>query len=238
MTPPPRIDGAPVHNGLLSALPPATFERLRPHLERVNLKAHARLMKPDMRTKYVCFVEAGLVSLILSLEDGAAIEIGLIGREGLIGVLPALGASTVASEAIVQIAGSALCLRTEVLRYEVGLEPELRNVLVRFLEALFIQVSQSVACNGHHTLGQRLARWLLMAADRGRTHEITLSHEFLAMMLGVRRPGVTIALGELKKAGIVQTGHGRIVIRDRKRLEAAACECYRTVKREYERLLA
>jgi CRP-like cAMP-binding protein len=227
----------PVRNKLLSSLPAAAFERLRPYLERVTFKAHERLVKSGAHTEHVYFPEAGLVSLMLSLEDGAAIEVGLIGHEGLVGVLPALGASRVTSEAVVQIAGSGLRMRTEVLRREVGLERALRDALVRFLEALFIQVAQSVACNGHHTLRQRLARWLLMAADRGDTNEITLSHEFLAMMLGVRRPGVTIALGELKKAGIVRTGHGRVVIRDRKRLEAAACECYRTVKREYERLL-
>jgi len=230
-------DAPPVQNSLLARLPAADFERLRPHLKHVALRAHDRLMKPGIRTEHVYFPESGMVSLILSLEDGAAIEVGLIGNEGLVGVLPALGASLVTSKAVVQIRGTALCMPTDVLRIEVGLNPSLRAALMLYLQALFVQVTQSVACNSHHTLRQRLARWLLMANDCGKTHEITLSHEFLAMMLGVRRPGVTVALGNLKSAGFITTGHGRITIKDREHLEEVACECYGTVKREYERLL-
>lgn len=230
-------DAPPVQNSLLARLPAGDFERLRPHLKPVTLRAHDRLMKPGIRTEKVYFPESGMVSLILSLEDGAAIEVGLIGNEGLVGVLPALGASLVTSEAVVQIQGMALWMPTDVLRIEVGLNPSLRAALMLYLQALFVQVTQSVACNSRHALRQRLARWLLMANDCGKTHEITLSHEFLAMMLGVRRPGVTVALGELKSAGFITTGHGRITIEDRQRLEEVACECYSTVKKEYERLL-
>lgn len=232
-----HTSGGPIHNRLLASLPEAEFQRLQPHLERVALKEHQKLMTPGTRTEYIYFLESGLVSMILTLEDGATIEIGLIGDEGLVGILPALGASSVASEAIVQIAGAGLRIRTAVLRGEVGLNPPLREALVRFLEALFVQITQTVACNGHHTVRQRLARWLLMAADRGNTDVITLSHEFLAMMLGVRRPSVTIALAVFKNTGLVATGRGRIIIKNRKALERAACECYSTVKMEYDRLL-
>lgn len=230
-------NGPPVRNRLLAGLPATAFERLRPHLEHVTLKAHDQLMRPHAPAEHIYFPESGMVSMVVSLSDGAMIEAALIGNEGMVSVLPALGASLPTTEAMVQIPGTALRAHTDVLRREVAENADLHMAMVRFLQAGLIQVTQSVACVGHHTLRQRLARWLLMAHDAGKSDEIILSHEFLAMMLGVRRPGVTIAIGELKDAGLIMTGHGRIVIRDRKGIEKSACECYATVKAEYERLL-
>lgn len=232
-----HASGPPVRNGVLAALPAAAFGRLKPHLEHVALHTHDQLLRPHAPAEHVYFPESGMVSRVVTLSDGAAIEAALVGREGLVNVLPALGARLGTTEAMVQIAGTALRTRTEDLRREVGEDTALYMAIVRFLQAELVQVTQSVACIGHHTLRQRLARWLLMAHDAGQSDEIALSHEFLAMMLGVRRPGVTIALGELKTADLIATSHGRIVILNRKGLEAVACECYATVKAEYERLL-
>jgi CRP-like cAMP-binding protein len=128
-------------------------------------------------------------------------------------------------------------MKTDVLRKEIGVNPSVRQMLLRYVQALFCQVSQTAACNVQHKLPQRLARWLLMANDCTLSNEVNLTHEFLSMMLSVRRPGVTIALKVLSKAGIIAVGHGRIRILNRKRLESRACACYRTVKREYGRLL-
>jgi CRP-like cAMP-binding protein len=231
-------DRRSIGNHLIAGLAAEDFERIRPHLKRITLRQHDRLIRPDAPTEHVYFPETGMVSLVLSLEDGSIVEVGLVGNEGLVGVLAGLGASRISGEAIVQMPGSALSLSTEVLRREIGIGHSLREMLLRYVQALFAQVTQSAACSGRHTLPQRLARWLLMANDCAATDQIRLTHEFLSMMIGVRRPGITDALGALKSAGIIATARGSIVILDRKGLEAAACECYRTVKAEYERLLA
>ena len=231
----------PVHtsvgNHLLASLSVRDFDRIRAHLDFVALSQHERLLRPDAATEYVYFPETGMVSLILSLEDGSIVEVGLVGREGLVGVLAGLGASRISGEAIVQMAGSGWRMKTDRLREEIGTSAAMRQMLLRYVQALFAQITQSTACNSRHTLAQRLARWLLMANDCANTNEVNLTHEFLSMMLGVRRPGVTTALRTLRDAGIISGGHGHILIVDRPRLEAAACECYRTVREEYDRLL-
>jgi CRP-like cAMP-binding protein len=226
-----------VGNQLIAGLSADDFDRIRPHLEHVTLSQHRRLLRPDAPTEYVYFPETGMVSLILSLEDGNTVEVGLVGNEGIVGVLAGLGASRISGEAIVQMPGSAWRMNTDLLRKEIGISATLRQMLLIYLQALFAQICQSTACNARHALPARLARWLLMANDCGETNEVRLTHEFLSMMLGVRRPGVTIALRTLRDAGMIAGGHGRILILDRRRLEARACECYRTVRQEYDRLL-
>ncbi len=229
--------GRSIRNKLIGGLAAKDFDRIRPHLERIALPQHERLLRPDAPTEYVYFPESGMVSLILALEGGHEVEVGLVGSEGIVGVLAGLGTSRISGEAIVQMAGSGLRMETDRLRKEIGVNPSIRQRLLRYVQALFCQITQTAACNAHHQLPQRLARWLLMANDCTRTNDVNLTHEFLSMMLSVHRPGVTGALKALKDAGIIATGHGRIVIKNRKRLEATACECYRTVKAEYGRLL-
>lgn len=226
-----------IRNKLIAGLAVKDFNRIRPHLERITLPQHERLLRPGARTEYAYFPESGMVSLILSLEGGHVVEVGLVGNEGIVGVLAGLGASRISGEAIVQMPGSGLRMNTDVLRKEIGVNPSIRQMLLRYVQALFCQITQTAACNARHQLPQRLARWLLMANDCTLANEVNLTHEFLSMMLSVRRPGVTDALNELRDAGIIATGHGRITILKRKRLEATACECYRTVKAEYGRLL-
>jgi CRP-like cAMP-binding protein len=161
----------------------------------------------------------------------------MIGKEGVVGVPVLLGADTSPLQAMVQIPGSALRMRANAFREEAVRRATLSALLLRYVQALHVQVSLSAACNGRHTLPERLARWLLMARDRATSDEMPLSHEFLSMMLGVRRAGVTVAVGTLKPAGLVRNTHGQVTILDRQGLEAACCECYRTVRNEYQRLL-
>jgi CRP-like cAMP-binding protein len=226
-----------IRNKLIAGLSEKDFDRIRPHLDRIALHQHTRLLAPDAPTEYVYFPESGMVSLILSLEHGQVVEVGLIGNEGIVGVLAGLGTSRIAGEAIVQMPGAALRMETDRLRKEMGVNPSIRQMTLRYVQALFCQITQTAACNARHALPQRLARWLLMANDCTLVNEVNLTHDFLSMMLSVRRPGVTTALTVLKDAGIIRTGHGRIHIVSRKHLEATACKCYRTVRAEYGRLL-
>jgi CRP-like cAMP-binding protein len=227
-----------ISNRLLVALAPEDLDPLRPYLEPVPLPQKQILANPNTPIDHVYFPQEGMVSLVQPLENGAMIEVGVIGKEGLVGVPVLLGAATSPLESIVQIPGSALRIQASVFREEVGRRTALLGLLLRYVQALHIQVSLSAACNGRHTLPERLARWLLTARDRATSDRMPLSHEFLAMMLGVRRAGVTVALGTLKAAGLIYNTHGQVNIVDRPGLESASCECYRTVRDEYERLLS
>ena len=224
-------------NGLLAALRPEDLEGLRPHLKYMELIHRQVLLKAGAPIEHVYFPLQGMVSLVRQLEDGVEIEVGIVGNDGIAGAPIILGTTVMPCEAMVQLPGAALRLPADILRAELDRSPELKALLLRYVQAFFAQISQSVACNGRHSLEQRLARWMLMAHDCVEGDELLLSHEFLAMMLARRRAGVTTAVGTLKSAGVISNSHGRIVIRDRKGLETAACECYRTVKQEFARLL-
>jgi CRP-like cAMP-binding protein len=224
-------------NRLLADLPGEDRDRLIRQAELRELTLHQSLVLPGKRIDYVHFPEAGIVSLVQPLQDGTAVEIAMVGREGFVGIAPVLGASTSLAEAIVRIPGPAWRIRAAVLRQEMMRSPALLDLLLRYILAAHLQVSQSVACNSRHALPQRVARWLLAARDRVGGDELALSHEALAEMLGMRRASVTVALGALRKAGLIENSPGRIAILDAKGLEAAACECYRTVSEEYTRLL-
>lgn len=227
-----------VSNRLLRTLTAEDLDLLRPHLRRVPLPHKQTLSKPDTPIDDVYFVEEGMVSLVQPLENGAMIEVGMIGNEGFAGVPVLLGADRSPLEAMVQIPGLALRMPASVFREEVGRRPTLSKVLLRYVQALHIQVSITAACNGRHTQPERLARWLLTARDRATSDRMPLNHEFLSMMLGVRRAGVTVALGTLKAAALIRNTHGQVTVVDRPGLEAASCECYRTVRNEFARLLS
>jgi CRP-like cAMP-binding protein len=226
-----------IRNRLLLALPQDELEWLRPSLEPFDMFRGRLLLRPNRLIDFVYFPQSGMVSLVLKVEDGNFIEVGLIGNEGMVGALAPLGATAMSAEARVQMPGSALRLSASVLRAETTRNPRLMELLLRYVQALFAQVSQSVACNSRHQLSARMARWLLMAHDCVEGNELELSHEFLATMLGVRRAGITVAVGQFKKAGLIDTRRGRFVILNRRGLEGAACSCYRAVKAQYRRLL-
>jgi CRP-like cAMP-binding protein len=227
-----------IANQLLVALPPEDLDPLRALLEPVSLANKQTLSAPGAPIDYVYFPQNGMVSLVQPLENGAMIEVGMIGNEGLVGVPVVLGADSSPLEAMVQMPGSALRMRASALREEASRRTALLASLLRYVQALHIQVSLTAACNGRHTLPERLARWLLTAHDRASSDQLPLSHEFLSMMLGVRRAGVTVALGTLRAAALIRNTHGQVNVIDRPGLEAASCECYRTVRNEYERLLS
>ena len=227
-----------ISNQLLVALALDDLDLFRPHLELVPLPHKQTLSGSNAPIDHVYFVQEGMVSLVQPLENGAMIEVGMIGNEGFLGVPVLLGAESSPLEAMVQIPGSALRMQASAFREEAGRSSALMGMLLRYVQALHTQVSLSAACNGRHTLPERLARWLLTARDRAKSDQMPLSHEFLSMMLGVRRAGVTVAVGTLKAAGLIRNTHGQVTITDRQGLEAACCECYRTVRNEYERLLA
>ena len=228
---------APVRNGLLAALPPEDLARLRPSLQAVELPFDQTLYPAGGAVESVLFPESGMVSLIATLEDGEQVEVGIAGREGLIGLPLVFGDDRSLVEARVQQEGAALRLDAEALRDAMEESPALRLVLNRYVLALQAQVTLTAACNARHAINERLARWLLIAHDRAGADEFPVTHEFISMMLGVRRPGVSLAAGVLQKAGLIQYARGRMAVTDRPGLEADSCECYHTTRREFARLL-
>ncbi len=175
--------------------------------------------------------------MVADLEDGSRAEVGVVGVEGMIGIALVSGVETALTEAMVQTPGTALRMEAGAFRRELDATPALRMLLLRFNEALYTQAAVTAACNGHHDLEQRLSRWLLMAHDRTDGDNLSLTQEFLAMMLCVHRPSVTVTARILQRANLINYGAGIITVLDRPGLEAASCECYGMVRRQYKRLL-
>jgi CRP-like cAMP-binding protein len=223
-------------NRLLDALPHAEYERLAPHLESVSLSLSQILFRPEEEPAYAYFPTTSIVSLLTDLEDGGGMEVGLVGHEGMVGISIILGGNET-KLATVQEKGSALKLKAETLREEFRRGGQLQNGLLRYTHALMTQISQSVVCNARHPLAGRLARWLLMYHDRLGRDEFSLTHEFMANMLGVRRSGVSEVANELQRMGFISYQHGHVRLLDRKGLEEFACECYPVVKEKYDDFL-
>jgi CRP-like cAMP-binding protein len=220
-------------NLLLAAMPAAESAALIAQATRVPLPLRLTLQTPDCDIPYCYFVLSGMV-----LSDGEPLEIGMVGREGVVGLPAILGAGKSPSEALVQLPGMALRVDADVMKAAFDTSAEVRSVILRYVQAMQVQVAQTAACNGRHDTEQRLARWLLMASDKfGPQNPMPLTQEFLSMMLGVRRQQVSIAAAILQKAGLIQYRHGSIDITDRAGLQNAACECYGIVAREFDRLI-
>lgn len=227
---------ATVRNRILAALPAEEFKLIAGKLHRVELALGQSLHRAGEPIEQVFFVDSGFISALTMLSDGAPLEIGLIGAEGVAGVSVLLGATNSYSETMCQTAGGAYRITTAELKEVVAQAPHLRDLLLRYTHVFHVQVAQTAACNAHHELGQRLARWLLAAHDRSGVAELSLTQDLIAVMLGVRRSTVSIAAGTLQKAGVIRYHHGRITILDRVGLENAACECYEAVASEYRSL--
>jgi CRP-like cAMP-binding protein len=226
------LDHGPL-NGILAALPAHDLARLQPMLEPVMLCARQFLYTARAPIPAVHFLESGLVSLVARLERGDAVEVGMVGREGMVGLALALGADSAPEEAMVQTAGLALRMPADAFQEALRQSPGLMAQVLRYANALRDQAGQIAACNGRHAIGKRLARWLLMASDRLGTSVLPLTQELLASMLGVRRAGICGAIGALQRAGILGFAAGRIAILDRQGLERHACECHAADRREY-----
>ncbi len=232
----PRRIHVPGENRLLTALPKDEYRRLRPHLEKVPLPLKDILYEANGPISHVFFPLNGVVSLVI-IEGGFTLELGTIGNEGMVGTPVFLGAESSPTRAISQVPGEALRMETKVFQEEMTRGGALHGLVQRYTQAMINQISQSTVCNHRHSVQKRMCRWLLMSHDRVGTDEFQLTQEFLAQMLGVRRPTVSAAAGILQKAGLITYHRGRLTVLDRKGLEAASCECYEVVAKELDRLL-
>ncbi|MEJ7812389.1 MAG: Crp/Fnr family transcriptional regulator [Gemmatimonadaceae bacterium] len=224
-------------NRLLRALPTEEYERLAPSMETVPLPFKFTLYEAGAPIVHVYFPQAGMISMISEMKDGAAVEVGTVGNEGMAGLPIFLGAETMPTRAFTQIPGEATRISAAIFALAADEMPSLQRVMRRYTQALLNQIAQSAACNRMHTIEERCARWLLMSHDRTGSDYIALTQEFLAEMLGVRRAGVTVAAGKLQKAGLIAYRRGTVSVLDREGLQAASCECYRIVREEYDRLI-
>lgn len=227
----------PRQNGLLAALAGDDYKRLLPHLECVPLPLGQVLYEPGDHLAYAYFPTTSLIALLYVTEAGASSEFAVVGNEGMVGIALFMGGDTHPSRAMAGSAGNAYRLRSDVLRREFERGGLLQHLLLHYTQARMAQTAQSVVCNRFHTLEQQLCRWLLSSLDRLPSHELAMTQELIATMLGVRREGVTAAIGHLQTAGVIDHNRGHIIVLDRPQLEARVCECYAVVKREFDRLL-
>lgn len=232
-SPPPQ----PQHNHLLAALSPEVQTRLFPHLELVPLPLRALLYESRRPMRHVYFPTDSIVSLQHLMENGASTALSVVGNEGLLGITLFLGGETTVTRSVVQSAGHAYRLPRLRVKEEFNRHGQLMLLMLRYTQALITQVSQTAVCNRHHPIDKQLCRWLLLSLDRLPHKNLTMTQEFIANMLGVRREGVTEAALKLQRAGVISYARGLIKVLDRPRLEALSCECYSVVRKETDMLL-
>jgi len=224
-------------NHLLGSLPEDDLQRWLPNLEFVNMSLGEVLYEPGAALSHVYFPTTAIVSLLYVMEDGASAEIAVAGNDGIIGISLFMGGESTPSRAVVQSAGYAFRMPAETLKEEFNRAGPVLHLLLRYTQALLTQMAQTAVCNRHHSLHQQLCRWLLLSLDRLQGDELVMTQELIANMLGVRREGVTECALKLQQAGIIRYVRGHITVLDRAGLEKCTCECYRVVKKEYDRLL-
>jgi len=224
-------------NRLLTSLSHGDYGLLRPHLEPVELTYRRSLYRPNKDIEYVYFIETGVGSLVCTMRNGDASEVGTIGNEGMVGLPVLLDDKRTTTGVYIQVPGAGLRMSAEPFGEALVQSATMRTAMLHYAHAFFNQVAQSAACNHHHSLDQRCCRWLLMTHDRMDGDEFLLTHEFLAMMLGVRRAGVTVAAGALQRAGLIKYRRGHLTILDAASLRKRSCECYEISKGEFDRLL-
>jgi CRP-like cAMP-binding protein len=230
--PPTDHDGEIVHSKILLSLPREEFNRVMPKLELVRLKLHQILHEAGEAIEYGYFVNEGMISILAVQPDGKSVEVGLIGNEGFAGLPLLVGYRSSPTRMITQGDGSAYRCDAGVLKQLVRQCPQLSQQLHRFSQKLAMQTTQIAACNRLHEVEERLARWILMTQDRLLADTLPLTQEFLGQMLGTRRSSVTVSAGILQKAGLISYSRGSMTILNRKKLEAAACDCYGVVQRQ------
>ncbi len=223
-------------NQLLAALPLEEWQRWQPRLEAVDMPLGAVLYEPGVTLSHVYFPTTAIVSLLYVMENGASAEIAVVGQDGVVGISIFMGGGSTPSRAVVQSAGKGYRIASNFVKDEFTRTPVL-HLLLRYTQALITQMAQTAVCNRHHSLDQQLCRWLLLSLDRLQSHELVMTQELIANMLGVRREGVTEAALKLQAAGMIRYARGRITVLDRPALEVRTCECYAVVKKEYDRLL-
>ena len=222
-------------NRLLGLLPAADFAALQPHLEPVELRPQQVLADYDTPVRYVHFPEEGIASMVIASPDGHVAEVAMVGREGLVGLPVVLATERAAAKVFVQMGGHGWRVGARELQALFGQNPVLHQLLLRYSHTVFMQMAYTALSNAAHTVEQRLARWLLMAHDRIDGDEVTFTHDFLALMLNVRRPSVTTTLHVLEGEGLIRATRGRITIRNREGLVSLAHAAYGVPEAEYER---
>ncbi len=225
-----------ISNRILSSLPPDEYERILPDLKLVPLKFRISLHEPGDTMPYVYFPNMGVISMLTVLENGDAVEIATIGNEGMTDLSVFLGLDASDSRLLIQVPGTAMRMESHRFREHVENIPILRTLLGYYAVSLFALVSQSAACNRMHPIVERCARWLLMTHDRVDATVFPMTHNFLAEMLGVRRPSVSVAAETLQDAGLITYRRGKVSVLDRAGLEAASCECYQLIRERFDRL--
>ncbi|HWF92490.1 MAG TPA: Crp/Fnr family transcriptional regulator [Terriglobales bacterium] len=223
-------DGTAVKNVLLLSIPDYEFDFLRPHLQFTTLPHHYVLHEQGDKLEFAYFPNEGMVSLVVISADGRSVEVGIMGKEGMVGTPLTVGLQRGPYRAIMQIPGAGVRIRADVLQEILPTTPAFQLELTRYLLMQGLQMAQVAACNRLHELEHRLARWLLMCQDRVDSEVLPLTHEFLAQMLGTGRPSVTLAAGILERAGLIENLRGTVRIINRKNLEQAACECYAVIQ--------
>jgi CRP-like cAMP-binding protein len=230
-------DGRPRGNQLLARLPSGEYERLQPDLELLSLREQDVLVEPGEPLADVWFPVDSVISVLVPLRRGPA-EAATIGREGAVALSVFLGADSVSRQTICQVAGTAFRMPVPAFRAELERGGELRATMARYAAAFVHDLLWSVACNRRHALEQRYSRWLLMTHDRVGRDDLELTHEFLALMLGVRRTSISLTSQQFERAGFIRSGRARLAIVNRAGLEERSCECYAAIRAEYDRLLA
>ena len=226
-----------VGNKLLAALSVEEYKHILPYLEPTSFSSGESIYESSKRLNYAYFPITSVISLVYNMKDGASAEMGMVGNEGLIGIALFTGGETSPNRAVVQHAGGAIRMKASAFLEEFRRGGSFQRLLLRYIQAMLTQVSQKAVCNGLHSIEQRLACWLLMTHDRVGSEKLQVTQEFVSNLLGVRREGVSLTTGSLRNKGAIVCNRGFITILDRVGLEAAACECYRVIKNEYDRLL-
>ena len=227
----------PRDNCLFAALPQEDAARLLPHLEPRTWALGDVLYDPDRAPAFLYFPTTAMVSLVYTLTNGLTGEIGVVGREGVVGVALFMGGASTTSQALIQSAGSGFRLRAAVMHEEFQRGGAFHKLLLRYTQALLTQIAQTAVCNRLHSIEQRLCRWLLLTQDRVPPGEVRMTHEFIGQMLAVRRESITLVARRLQAVGVIRYTQGHITIVDRQGLEARVCECYEVVQNEFARLL-
>lgn len=223
-------------NLILNSLPKKDLEHLHDYLKPVELALGQVLYRPNEPIKYVYFPENSMASVVATTASGQCAEVGVVGREGIVGVNVLLGVDSIANECFIQNADGALRMETKIARQVFREGGAFQDASLRFINSLMMQISQTALCNRLHSIEERLCRWLLMCHDRVEKNKLTLTQEFLSIMLGVNRPSVTTTAVILQGAGLIKYARGLIIIIDRQGIEDLACDCYQTVKDENDRL--
>ena len=229
---------SPNQNHLIGALAGEEFERLAPHFKLVPMPLGEVLYEPGEQLQHAYFPTTAIASLHYVMESGASAETAGVGNEGVVGIALFMGGNTTPSSAVVKTAGHAYRLDRRVLKEEFDRAGQMQRLLLRYTQALITQMTQTAACNRHHSVEQQLCRWLLSTLDRVPSRELVITQELVASMLGVRREGITEAAGKLQQSGHIRYRRGHITVVDRSGLEALACECYAVVRTEMNRLLS